>query len=230
MAMNNHKETDQVYQIYALVDPRDKAVRYVGMSKDAQARLSGHLMGNYGNMHEGRWIRKLHENGLRPILEILETINAGSNSYALACEREIYWIHKMTHSGHTLFNVSGNKYPYKSSSKISKGCGSEKANISIDRIKSVVKDERELVVRQVAQGFKGGKQNNQPASMSEEKSLAIRDVVIEMSVNEKTVRRWIQNGELHATKDIFGPYKITRSDLDDFIRRRTEKYNTSSED
>ncbi|MBV9228522.1 MAG: helix-turn-helix domain-containing protein [Chloroflexi bacterium] len=66
--------------------------------------------------------------------------------------------------------------------------------------------------------------------MSEKQTLTIRDVVIEMGVNEKTVRRWIQNGELHATKDIFGRYQIKRSDLNDFIRRRTERYNTSDEE
>lgn len=64
--------------------------------------------------------------------------------------------------------------------------------------------------------------------MSEEQVLKIRDVVIEMAVNEKTVRRWIQSGELTASKDIFGRYEIKRSDLSEFIRKRKEKYNTSS--
>ncbi len=66
--------------------------------------------------------------------------------------------------------------------------------------------------------------------MREEKTMSIRDVVIEMDVNEKTVRRWIYNGELHATKDIFGRYQISRTDLDDFIRRRTERYNEERDD
>jgi excisionase family DNA binding protein len=61
--------------------------------------------------------------------------------------------------------------------------------------------------------------------MSDEQLLTIRDVVIEMGVNEKTVRRWIQNGELHATKDMFGRYKITRDALNDFRKRREERYN-----
>ena len=50
-------------------------------------------------------------------------------------------------------------------------------------------------------------------------------MVRELDVNDKTVRRWIQNGELRATKDILGRYKITRADLDDFVRRRMERFN-----
>ena len=31
------------YQIYALIDPRDKTTRYVGISKDARVRLAQHM-------------------------------------------------------------------------------------------------------------------------------------------------------------------------------------------
>jgi hypothetical protein len=34
--------------------------------------------------------------------------------------------------------------------------------------------------------------------------------------------------ELHATKDIFGRYQITRTDLNEFIRKQTEKYNPNA--
>ena len=66
--------------------------------------------------------------------------------------------------------------------------------------------------------------------MSGSERLTIRDVVIEMGVNEKTVRRWIQNKELRAIKDMFGRYQITRTDLDEFIRRREERYNPDAND
>ena len=55
--------------------------------------------------------------------------------------------------------------------------------------------------------------------------MTIKDVARLMEVDEKTVRRWIKNGELHATKDIFGRYKISRSDLDAFTERRHRRYN-----
>jgi hypothetical protein len=37
------------YEIYALVDPRDNLVRYVGLSIDAQIRFIGHLKGAGAN-------------------------------------------------------------------------------------------------------------------------------------------------------------------------------------
>ena len=55
--------------------------------------------------------------------------------------------------------------------------------------------------------------------------MTIKDVARLMEVDEKTVRRWIKNGELHATKDIFGRYQISRSDLDAFTERRHRRYN-----
>ena len=59
--------------------------------------------------------------------------------------------------------------------------------------------------------------------------MTIKDVAHLMKVDEKTVRRWIKNEELHATKDIFGRYQISRSDLDTFIERRHRKYNPVDE-
>lgn len=60
--------------------------------------------------------------------------------------------------------------------------------------------------------------------MSDEQ-MTIKDVARSMEVDEKTVRRWIKNGELQASKDIFGRYQITRSDLEDFIEHRRRRYN-----
>ncbi|MBE3559608.1 MAG: helix-turn-helix domain-containing protein [Ktedonobacteraceae bacterium] len=61
-------------------------------------------------------------------------------------------------------------------------------------------------------------------------SMTIKDVARMMEVDEKTVRRWIKNGELHATKDIFGRYQISRSDLDAFTERRRRRYNPEDEE
>ena len=60
--------------------------------------------------------------------------------------------------------------------------------------------------------------------------MTIKDVARIMKVDEKTVRRWIKNGELHATKDIFGRYQISLSDLDAFRERRRRRYNPGDED
>jgi excisionase family DNA binding protein len=59
--------------------------------------------------------------------------------------------------------------------------------------------------------------------------MTIKDVARLMEVDEKTVRRWIKNGELHATKDIFGrnpaPYTtpILRSSAGSYRSRRWKR-------
>lgn len=47
------------YEIYALIDPRDSLVRYVGLSIDAHIRFIGHIKGNGGNEQERNWIAEL---------------------------------------------------------------------------------------------------------------------------------------------------------------------------
>lgn len=66
--------------------------------------------------------------------------------------------------------------------------------------------------------------------MSTKDQLSISDVAYELGVNEKTVRRWIKSGELQATRDIVGRYRISRSDLSDFVQKRQERYGGSEED
>jgi excisionase family DNA binding protein len=60
--------------------------------------------------------------------------------------------------------------------------------------------------------------------------MTIKGVARLMDVDEKTVRRWIKNGELHATKDIFGRYQISHSDLDSFRELRRRRYNPGDEE
>ena len=66
------------YEIYALVDPRDNLVHYVGLSIDAENRLNGHLRGSGGSNQERKWLLELKKMGLAPILRILEKIEPGS--------------------------------------------------------------------------------------------------------------------------------------------------------
>lgn len=54
--------------------------------------------------------------------------------------------------------------------------------------------------------------------------LSITDVARELGVNDRTVRRWIKSGELHASRDIVGRYRISRAELESFRRRRMERY------
>jgi excisionase family DNA binding protein len=62
--------------------------------------------------------------------------------------------------------------------------------------------------------------------MNNGEELSISAITREMGVHEKTVRRWIESSELPAEKNISGHYRIKRSDLNAFIQRRKEKYNS----
>ncbi len=59
-----------------------------------------------------------------------------------------------------------------------------------------------------------------------DQAMTIKDVAQQVKVDEKTVRRWIKNGELQAAKNILGRYQISRSALDTFIERRHQRYNS----
>ena len=56
-----------------------------------------------------------------------------------------------------------------------------------------------------------------------DKMLSVEDVAAELGVNPETVRVWIRSGELVALS-IGKGYRISRADLDDFIRRRRTDY------
>lgn len=57
--------------IYALNDPRDGRMRYIGKANDPRDRLSKHLNSANSQDHRGAWIRSLLSQGLKPELEIL---------------------------------------------------------------------------------------------------------------------------------------------------------------
>lgn len=55
--------------VYFLRDPRNNAIRYVGISTNPQMRFERHLRGVSGPWCR-RWVRSLVKEGTKPILEI----------------------------------------------------------------------------------------------------------------------------------------------------------------
>ena len=77
--------SDKLQQIYALIDPRDNATRYVGRSDDVNYRFSQHLQGgdkrNIGS-------KSYYNRASLPFCRYLETIEETDNPLAKARERE----------------------------------------------------------------------------------------------------------------------------------------------
>lgn len=208
----------KTYQIYALIDPRDNSVRYVGFSRDARLRLKGHLNGSAENGQEARWILKLHEQGLTPILHVLETIEAGEDALTIACERELYWIHEMDRLGHPLLNMSGLSQSYVPPS------------VTVyKRKRTWIPAVRPISRRTVDTDRLNSKPVISGKSHTLEEVYTVREIAQNLKVSERTVRNWIDSGELPAFPIGKRRYRISKADLQAFIDER-KRHNLDIKD
>jgi hypothetical protein len=92
------------WTIYALIDPRNNLIRYVGRTVRMKVRLQQHLEEVAVNPEKTRWLRELKKQGLTPNMEILETLECKGNE---AEERERYWIQSLLSKGAPLTNIRG---------------------------------------------------------------------------------------------------------------------------
>jgi hypothetical protein len=92
--------SNRTYTIYALVDPRDNGVRYIGLTVYPEERLKQHVQGD-GNIPKRQWITELSQLGLSPLMQAIET----TQTLAAAFEREGYWIDHYLHAGAKLVNI-----------------------------------------------------------------------------------------------------------------------------
>lgn len=87
--------------VYALVDPRDETVHYIGVSKNPARRFVEHLHPRQRNKAKQEWIQELLASQILPKLAILEDVSADCNIY----ERECYWTLYYANNGHPLTNL-----------------------------------------------------------------------------------------------------------------------------
>lgn len=88
--------------VYALIDPRDGIVRYIGVTSEPGVRLLGHYSESkiYQNSDKDLWISDLLKNNLKPAMMILSYVNM-----IYAAKEEIKWIaHYREISGEKLLN------------------------------------------------------------------------------------------------------------------------------
>lgn len=88
--------------VYALLDPFDEEVRYIGISKNADSRFCGHLSEARSgeDTYKCRWIRSLLEIGHKPKLFILHS----TITWKEACELERVAIREARAEGFRLTN------------------------------------------------------------------------------------------------------------------------------
>ena len=99
--------------IYHLVDPKTRAVRYVGMTGRPKSRLAGHIAESKArqNTEKKAWIKGLLDEGLAPVMAVVGTADNEFHGRAI----ESAECHK--HKG-TIFNMHD---PRKGAKDIRKG-------------------------------------------------------------------------------------------------------------
>ena len=86
--------------IYALIDPTDNSVGYVGKSKDIAQRYAQHV-DNMGSDRKSAWISDLADQDLQPELRLLEKCGLD-----VMDAREDYWLTFYLDSGEAIYNES----------------------------------------------------------------------------------------------------------------------------
>ncbi len=99
-----------MYSVYALIDPRDQAIRYIGMSNNVQRRFLQHIRGytsNAANRSRDQWLASLKQDNTEPLVRVLET----TDDFAQARLREKYWTEQYIHlsltNAHILSDTGG---------------------------------------------------------------------------------------------------------------------------
>lgn len=90
--------------VYALVDPRNNEIRYVGCSKNVPARTLEHARGFSGSEAVGNWTRKLRKLGLKPRVFLLALVDVEQRHVG-----EIQWIKGCAERGARLLNTIHNQ-------------------------------------------------------------------------------------------------------------------------
>lgn len=96
--------SDGTVFIYALCEPDTGEVRYVGKTQDPYHRFYEHVAPNQdnrkSNTHKYRWIQQLRQQGVQPLMRIIEEVSEQEWQ-----ERERYWIAYYHATGAHLTNI-----------------------------------------------------------------------------------------------------------------------------
>jgi hypothetical protein len=98
----------QAFYVYALVDPRDGCVRYVGLTGQAlAARLKSHKASTAGSVAKRRWMAELRKGRLWPEMRVLAHLKCTPEE---ARTSELEWTAYFVEAGARLLNSEARWY------------------------------------------------------------------------------------------------------------------------
>jgi len=100
--MNRESESSPVVYIYALAEPDTLVVRYVGKATNLSRRMVNHR-NEKGTTRKVRWLARLRQQGLSPIMKILACVSAERDVWQAA---ETRWIAHYRALGCDLVNLT----------------------------------------------------------------------------------------------------------------------------
>lgn len=193
------------HQVYALVDPRDNEVRYIGKSVNSKKRLYMHIFCARRGTHTYalRWLKGLLNRSLQPILRILEE-NISTDQID---EREKWWIAEGFNRGWRLTNMieggDGGAYKYpESGAKISAALkGKKRGPISEEHRQKLIESHKgkkptpeaiakrsETVRRKHAEGYKRPPKSQESVERQRQKVLGRKASAEEIEKRAAAVR------------------------------------------
>ncbi len=90
-----------MYTVYALVDPRDNKVHYVGMTEDVYKRFINHITGRSGSNYEkNAWVHGMRNASVMVRMDVLEQ----TEDIGQAHIREMYWVNHFIQLQHPITN------------------------------------------------------------------------------------------------------------------------------
>lgn len=92
-----------VNYIYALSDPRDGKIRYVGKANILKRRLQNHLCPSQDkkNFHKAQWLKKMKRENVSPLVTIIAEVPDSEDWQSV----ERFWIKKLRAEGCDLTNI-----------------------------------------------------------------------------------------------------------------------------
>lgn len=99
---HDHRYFGGEHHVYALIDPRNGKVRYIGFTFNCTQRLGSHRSTN-STKPIGQWMDELAADGVEPVFAVLETVVGCTN----ARNRESQLIRLYVDAGAPLLNDGG---------------------------------------------------------------------------------------------------------------------------